>query len=392
MTSGASERRVRRRALLAHGLALSAWPMTACAAPCPSWPLWKRFQEGYITTDARVQDTSLPHRPTVSEGQAYAMFFALVAGDRPQFSALLRWTQNNLAQGDLSRFAPGWHWGRSDAGRWELLDSNPASDADLWMAYTLLEAGRLWQEDSHTRLGKAMAARLLRETVAVLPGLGRSLLPAPTGFQLGAGRWRLNPSYAPLPLLRRLAVSTGENGWLDMVAPTLRLLLESAPRGIAPEWAIWDTDAGWLSDPQTQGMGSYNAIRAYLWTGMSRQDAAFEQMALGVLPWLHWVAQHGHAPEALCADLRGCGDGSPATRAGPPGFDAAALVLADSLRFPALCQQLRTRLDAGFAAQSPDYYSHALALFALGWIEGRYRFAPDGALILPGQPCAFTSR
>lgn len=389
MSTGAPGRRVGRRALLAHSMALCAWPMAACAAPCVSWPLWKRFQDNHISADARVQDTSQPHPPTVSEGQAYAMFFALVAGDQAQFSALLRWTQNNLAQGDLNRFSPGWHWGRSDTGRWGLLDSNPASDADLWMAYTLLEAGRLWQDDNHTRLGQAMAARLLRETVAVLPGLGRSLLPAPIGFQLGPERWRLNPSYAPLPLLRRLAVTTGQGEWLDMVAPTLRLLLESAPRGIAPEWAIWDTGAGWLSDPQSQGMGSYNAIRTYLWTSLSLHDPAFEQMALSALPWLHWVAQHGHAPEALCAALHGCGN--PATRAGPPGFDAAAMALAHSLRFPALSQRLRARLDASLASGSPGYYSHALALFALGWTEGRFRFAPDGALMLPGQPCTLTT-
>lgn len=370
--------------------ALAGSPALSNVAPCAAWPLWESFRQTYITADARVQDPSLPHRPTVSEGQAYAMFFALVAGDRQQFSTLLRWTQNNLAGGDLFQRAPGWHWGQSISGEWAMLDANPASDADLWLAYTLLEAGRLWQHEAYTRLGQSLAARLLRETIAVLPGLGRSLLPAPFGFQVGPARWRLNPSYAPVPLLRRLAVVTGQSEWLEMVEPTLRLMVESAPCGISPEWAIWDANEGWQADPQTQGKGSYNAIRTYLWAGMSRNDPAFERLALGFLPWLHQVGQLGHAPEVLHADFGTCRNEM--LRKGPMGFDAAALVLADSLRLTSLSQQLRTRLESGLTTQTPGYYSHALALFGLGWIEGRYQFAPDGALILPGGSCELRVR
>lgn len=382
---------------------LMAWVARAClamfmvgvppahAVPCPDWPLWTTFREAYVTRDARVLDPALPERPSVSEGQAYAMFFALVAGDRHQFDQLLHWTRNNLAGGDLLQRLPGWKWGRSASGQWQLLDANPASDADLWLAYSLLEAGRLWQNEAYTRWGQHIANRLLRESTAVLPGLGRSLLPAPAGFQLGPHQWRLNPSYAPLPLLRRLAAATGEREWLDMVEPGLRLLEETAPRGVSPDWAIWDANQGWLPDPQSGGIGSYNAVRSYLWVGMAPDDPDFERLALGFLPWLHWVSRHGHAPEALAAwEYAPPGTGSP--RAGPPGFDAAAMLLADSLRFRSLSRRLRARLESSLALRSPGYYSHALSLFGLGWIEGRYRFAADGALILPSGVCAHRAR
>ncbi len=367
-------------------LALTVLPSVSQATPCADWPLWASFRSAYITQDARVLDPSLPNRPTVSEGQAYALFFALVAGDRRQFSSLLEWTRDNLARGDLHRFSPGWHWGRSAAGQWELLDSNPASDADLWLSYALLEAGRLWGNEEYRRLGHGLAARLLQDASGVLPALGRSLLPAPVGFQLGADRWRLNPSYAPVPLLRRLAVLTGRNEWREMVDPTLRLMIESAPRGISPEWAIWDARQGWQADPQSEGLGSYNAIRTYLWTGMSRSDPAFEPLALALLPWLHWVGRHGHAPEALNAQTGA--EGAGITREGPPGFDVAAMVFADSLGFSALRRQLQARVETRLARQALGYYNHALALFGLGWLEGRYRFSPQGELILPDSACA----
>lgn len=151
------------------------------------------------------------------------------------------------------------------------------------------------------------------------------------------------------------------------------------------EWAIWDARSGWHADAQTDGMGSYNAIRTYLWTGLSRNDPAFERLALAFLPWLHWVGQNGHAPEALNAATGVSTEQTP--REGPAGFDVAALVLADSLGFTTLKRHLQTRIDASLSRQSPGYYSHALALFGLGWMEGRYRFTPQGALLLPDSAC-----
>ncbi|MEK9939779.1 MAG: glycosyl hydrolase family 8, partial [Methylotenera sp.] len=78
---------------------------------------------------------------TTSEGQAYALFFALVANDQPQFERLLQWTQLNLAQGNLATNLPAWHWGQKADGSWGVIDGNSASDADIWIVYTLLEAG-----------------------------------------------------------------------------------------------------------------------------------------------------------------------------------------------------------------------------------------------------------
>ena len=74
------------------------------ANPCePSWPLWNRYAGTFISGDGRVIDRTAGDR-TTSEGQAYALFFSLVANDRALFQRLLAWTEQNLAQGDLARF------------------------------------------------------------------------------------------------------------------------------------------------------------------------------------------------------------------------------------------------------------------------------------------------
>ncbi|SUH34228.1 endoglucanase [Salmonella enterica subsp. enterica] len=84
------------------------------------------------------------------------MFFALAANDRPAFAQLFNWTQNNLAQGSLREHLPAWLWGQKDPDTWSVLDSNSASDGDIWMAWSLLEAGRLWKETRYTEVGTAL--------------------------------------------------------------------------------------------------------------------------------------------------------------------------------------------------------------------------------------------
>lgn len=101
--------------------------------------LWKDYTTKFMDNQVRVIDPSRGDC-TTSEGQAYGMFFALVADDRPRFDRLLHWTEQNLADGDLATHLPAWMWGRGPNNQWRALDNNSASDADIWMAYTLLEA------------------------------------------------------------------------------------------------------------------------------------------------------------------------------------------------------------------------------------------------------------
>ena len=106
-------------------------PAIAGAAPNCPWPAWERLRTELVSVDGRVLDPSDERLITTSEGQSYGLFFALVANDRATFAQLLRWTSNNLAEGDLSSHLPAWLWGRDAKGKWQVLDPNNASDADL---------------------------------------------------------------------------------------------------------------------------------------------------------------------------------------------------------------------------------------------------------------------
>lgn len=284
----------------------SCWlmlPGVALAASCNDpWPAWDHFKKTFIAEDGRVIDHSGPRKPTTSEGQAYALFFALSANDKAAFQRILTWTENNLAAGDLTARLPAWQWGQREDNSWGVIDKNPASDADLWIAYSLGVAGEVWKDKRYSALSSLLALRILNEETAELPGLGLSLLPAPTGFNLPNNQWKLNASYLPLPLLRWFEQKESDERWKRMLAPAMRLIAGSAPKGYAADWIIYDAQKGFLPDSQgaEKGQGGYNAIRVYLWAGMmASQDAERANLLKLLRPMLQLVDSKGYPPEFI---------------------------------------------------------------------------------------------
>jgi len=363
------------------GLVALGLPVVTSAAPACPWPAWDRFKAELVSVDGRVIDPSDERLITTSEGQSYALFFALVGNDRQAFAQLLRWTGNNLAEGDLARHLPAWLWGRNGQQQWQVLDANNASDADLWIAYSLLEAGRLWDEPAYTQLGQRLLWRIAAQTVRKLPGLGVMLLPGDYCIDDARGA-RLNPSYLPPQLFDRFSLV--DPLWGELAANTRRLWLASSPKGFAPDWLLW-TPAGELAaDPQHGSEGDYDAIRVYLWVGMLAKDAAQRaELVAHYAPMAALTMRQGLPPEHVDAHS-GVASGQ-----GPAGFSAALLpLLAASPEHVAGLAAQRQRLREQ-PVQAKAYYSQVLALFGQGWDQGRYRFDSHGRL-LPAwsAPCS----
>lgn len=393
---------LRRRSLAAAGL---LWPLAAAhAAPppaCPAWPLWDAFWQRFVQADGRVIDDQHETRYTTSEGQAYVLFFSLVANDRARFDTVLRWAETHLAAGDLTARLPGWRWGRRDDGAWTLVDANAASDADLWLAYTLFEAARLWQVPAYRRTADALLTRVQATEMVRLPGQGWMLLPGPQGFQTGPAQWRLNPSYVPLQQLRYFAGVDPRGPWQSVAATTLAMLQAAAPLGFVPDWVEYSEARGWHATAQSPAMGSYDAIRTYLWAGMLHprdpDRARWLQLLGGMRRWL----EAGHAaPPQQVQTHSGTGN-----IPGPPGFSAALLPYLEALGTKGLLQAQRARVRQAahptaegasgrcgatpyattLVGDPPTYYDQVLTLFGQGAMEKRYGFAADGALWTPWQ-------
>ncbi len=391
------------------------------------WSLWNAYEVRFIDQQGRVFDPQGDQHST-SEGQAYALFFALADNDRAEFDRVLNWTRMNMAKGDLTANLPSWVWGKDKDGAWKTLDANSASDADLWMAYSLLEAGRLWNAPVYTSLGKGMMARIAATEVADLPGFGLMLMPGPTGFvhettltsQLAsppqpsetgkqksgkhkdeplplpasqsapAQTFLVNPSYVPAFLMARFASVDPAGPWRQIGDHIPALLSQSARHGFAMDWVEYVPGDGFhpVTEQQPSGMategagGSYDAIRVYLWAGMMAPGRGTRNSVLEAVPGMSvYLADHGAPPEKVSDQ------GVPLAQDGPVGFSAALLPYLKA--YPGLTRiyaQQRVRVSqlrdgsTGLYGKDLTYYDQNLALFATGFLDGVFQFGPEGEL------------
>lgn len=368
----------------AHAAAQAAPDARACISA--RWQLWEDFRTHFVQPDGRVLDASTPKLHSSSESQSYAMFFALVANDPERFEQLWRWSVNNLAGGDMRQRLPAWIWGKDEQGKWRVLDQNSASDGDMWFVYALAEAARLWNRPDYLEDARALLALVETREIAQLPGFGPMLLPGENGFVQDGGVWLLNPSYLPIPIMRRLAALSPQGPWSEIATGTAALLEAGSPHGLATDWLAY---RGWTQEGKPQGafstlpekldIGSYDAIRTYLWSGMTApSDPLAKRVSAALRGMLGAVRRHGGPPEfiyALSGGTRGLG---------PFGFSAAVLPYLRANGATEDADRARARAEEGVrqslaqaATQAPPYYDFMLSLFGLGWDQQRYRY--DGA-------------
>jgi len=371
------------------------------------WTLWNAYASHFIDAQGRVVDPQGGGR-TTSEGQSYALFFALVSNDQARFEQVLKWTQANLAQGDLATHLPAWLWGKSKEGEWKTLDPTPAADADVWIAYSLVEAGRLWNNPAYSSLGREMMGLIARQEVGELPGFGMMLMPGPAALFTHKGTWTVNPSYVPLFIFERFSAIQSAGPWGAIAMNIPRLLAQSSRHGFAMDWVDYVPSDGFYpapapgaqpAQPQPQkgdqksgqsseqkidlppAVGSYDAIRVYLWAGMLGEGQTRTDMIGSLSGMGAYLGNHGAPPEKV-SDR-----GIPMEQDGPVGFSAAVLPYLRA--FPnaeKVSAQQRIRMSAqldpntGLYGKDPAYYDQNLVLFATGFLDERFRFGLRGEL------------
>jgi len=368
-----------------------------------SWPSWNKFKSDFISEDGRVIDNNPSSELTTSEGQSYGLFFALVNNDQILFDKIWNWTSNNLMQGDI-RNLPAWSWGEDKkTGKFGILDKNSASDSDLWISYALLEAGRIWGDDKYTQAGKNVLNNIESLEVSEIPSLGPMLLPGRFGFvSEDKITWELNPSYLPIFLLRYMDKFSSNGNWGEIIFNTLRMINESSPKGVVPEWVSFqinhNSNNGYFFVNQERGVvSSYNSIRVYLWAGMiNKKDPLRDRLLTLTNGMANAIERIGYPPEEVSVST---GQGE---KASPYGFSAAVLPYlmalgknksARDLYASASSSQLKTTIPENKETNPAFYYDYVLSLFGMGHFENRFRFLANGKLELPWleQNCKLTN-
>ncbi|HEY6788332.1 MAG TPA: glycosyl hydrolase family 8 [Trebonia sp.] len=211
---------------------LAVWLMlTAAAAGCAQGiglqvPATS-FITGYVRPNGRVARPDQGN-DTVSEGQAYGLLLAEATGRPALFGRIWHWTQDHLQ-------LPGGLFAYHADAAGHLLSPEPASDADLLIAWALLRYQGPHAASLH-REGRRVAAAVLAQEVTSGPG-GMPVLTA--------GPWAtgdpasLNPSYWALPALTSMSQLTGDPRWqlLADEAVTLTARLTQDGRVLPPDWA-----------------------------------------------------------------------------------------------------------------------------------------------------------
>jgi endoglucanase len=258
------------------------------------------------------------------------------------------------------------------------------------MAYSLIEAGRLWHDPHYDRLGMALAAQVAQQEAAFVPGLGTTLLAGAYGFHPDAETWILNPSYLQPSILARLSKVMPTGPWAAILDSLNAILAQGSGAGYAMDWITAGSGGIHPSptpaqhaagDAGAMPMGSYDAIRVYLWLGIADPDTHGVHALFARVPAMAaYVDRNPIPPQQVDAQ------GHVVNPNGPPGFSAA---LVPYLRAVGKNSQAKIQMDrlnssrdatTGLYGKNADYYDQNLSLFANGWSEGRFRFDRDGKL------------
>ncbi len=198
----------------------SVWQQAAASAA-------GHFLQSYVSSDGAVIRYD-QGGDVVSEGQAYGMLIAELAGRPAVTLEIWQWTQAHLLLPDglLAYHATA-------AGA--LLSTQSATDADTLAAYALLRYQGVDAAALHTA-GASMAAAVLRYEAVAGP-LGA---PLPT-----AGPWAngppttLDPSYWMPGVYLALARYTGDLVWNRVAAQAIALVYDLTAGGaqLPPDWA-----------------------------------------------------------------------------------------------------------------------------------------------------------
>ncbi len=304
---------------------------------------WAQFKKAFIQ-DGRVIDTgnkSISH----TEGQGVAMLMAVHYDDLATFEQIWNWTQRELQVRPDKLLA--WSWSPKQGA----IDSNNASDGDLFVAWALSQAYTKWHEPRYLfasiQISQAIRNHLLRKT-----SKGTILLPGAYGFEK-AGVLKLNLSYWVFPAINELAILDPSPDWEDLKETGVRLLQEAqfGKWHLPPDWLLLDGDTLTPADDARFG---YDAVRIPLyliWGKVATPDLLKPYQSF-------WGTYQDPSFLPSWVDLNSNITG---TYNASTGFhDIAALTLA----FPQLNEVKLESLDG-----SGSYYSNMLSLFTRTALE-----------------------
>lgn len=225
---------------------------------------WETFRQAFVEPDGRVIDAG-QGRISHSEGQGFAMLFAVHYEDRSSFERVWQWTRRNLQARDDALLA--WKW--DPAGG--VVDRNNATDADILVAWALARAAAKWRATEYEADARRIAQDVRRKLLKRVAH-GLVIVPAVEGFDKPEGL-TINLSYWVFPAFRDIARVDPAPEWDELSRSGLAILRYSyfGRWRLPPDWLKLD-DLVAPGGPPPERFG-FDAVRIPVYLLWSRQEA-----------------------------------------------------------------------------------------------------------------------
>lgn len=243
-------------------IAISFIPKFISFERTPFQKNWIVYKEQFIDTN-RILDAD---NISSSEGQGFALLFAVFSNDRKQFQDMWAWTKENMQREDRlfrQQVIPSQE-GECDS---QCVSAEPnASNGDIIIAWALLAAENKWDRQvflvEGLRVLDAIKTKLIREQFGY-----QLILPSEKGVELPDDRIQINLSYWVFPALNLFTEVTGDPLWAE-VYQSGTSLMQSARFGdlnLPADWMVLSKDNASLQDANSTEFGeNANRLPLYL--------------------------------------------------------------------------------------------------------------------------------
>lgn len=302
----------------------------------------QRFLSTYVTRDGRVIRYD-QGGDIVSEGQAYGVLIAELAGRSDVARRIWQWTEAHLA---LANGLLAWH-----ANQQGVPESNQsAADADVLMAFGLLRYQGVGSSSMHSA-GRALATAVLKNEAVMLKG-GAPLVVAGPWATSGSV---VDPSYLMPGVFDEIGRLSGDHAWSRAATVSVDLVAGLTEDGnrLPPDWAVLKNHALTATPPPGQGGSArygFDAVRLPIWFASSCDPRA---RRLAAALW-HNVFSKQADPGVLPLALDGSAENAAPNPVSLMSASAAAAADGDASRAAALRSQAQS-----LARRNPTYYGDA---------------------------------
>jgi endoglucanase len=212
--------------------------------------LWSNYKNTYLDkTSGRTVDEQR-NGVTTSEGQSYTMLQSLWLNDKEQYEKSWTWTKYNLRRKSDKLFS--WEWGKRKDGQYGVLTEtggeNVAVDADIDIAFSLIQASKKWDQPSYLEEAKEIITDIWK-LIVIQVSNGKFVLASNNlEKQFNKSKIIVNPSYFAPYAFKLFSTITPEYEWrrlaedsyyilnqISLIKPDQRNLI------LPPDWILVDT-------------------------------------------------------------------------------------------------------------------------------------------------------